>query len=118
MMRTCQNTILNITDSLLKLQTEVSSLKDTNEILREIAEKHPASARTLKVKGGIPVNEDALSTVQGIIEQKLALSIEVVKATRNEDDSITFEAGSLDDKVQIIKAAKEKLRYSRIYLTY
>ncbi|KAK9870921.1 hypothetical protein WA026_009884 [Henosepilachna vigintioctopunctata] len=118
LIKICERTILNITDLLLKLRTEVSSLKDTNEILREISEKHHDSARTLKVEGRIPVNEDALSTVKGIIKQKLALSIEIVEARRNKDGGITFETTSLDDKVQIIKAAKEKLRYSKIFLTY
>lgn len=96
----------------------MNSLKEINEILREISEKHPESTRTLKVEGRIPVNEDALDTVKGIIKQKLLLSIEIVKAKRNKDGSITFETSSLDDKVQIVKAAKEKLKYSKIYLTY
>ncbi|XP_044749439.1 beta-1,3-glucan-binding protein 2-like [Coccinella septempunctata] len=116
--RQCKSAILNITDALLKLRSEVNSLKDTNEILREISEKHPESARTLKVEGRIPYNEDALGTVKGIIEQKLLLSIEIAKARRNNDRSITFQTSSVDDKVQIIKAAKEKLRYSKIYITY
>ncbi|XP_045479918.1 beta-1,3-glucan-binding protein-like [Harmonia axyridis] len=114
----CGSALMNLTSALLQLRSEVNSLKDVNGILREISEKYPESARKLKIEGRLPANEDALATVKGIIEQKLLLSIEIAKAWRNKDGSITFETSNLDDKLRIIKAAKERLRYSKMYLTY
>lgn len=95
-------------------------LKEINDVLKNIAAENDTASRTLRFEGILPPFDDALYTAQIILQEKLGLRIPVVNATREQDRSITFQVASLDDKIYVIRTAKEKLEKtkSKIILRY
>ncbi|KAJ8969303.1 hypothetical protein NQ314_001842, partial [Rhamnusium bicolor] len=116
----CQIT-LNLTNTVDYLTNDVRMWKEIANILRDIVANDSVSARTLKFEGTLPPYDDAQYTAQVIINEKLGVRIPVVNATWNADNtSITFQVASLDDKIYLIRTAKNKLERikSKIILTF
>uniref|UniRef100_A0A1Y1KMT4 CBM39 domain-containing protein n=1 Tax=Photinus pyralis TaxID=7054 RepID=A0A1Y1KMT4_PHOPY len=65
-----------------------------------------SSAKTLTLSGRIPLDGFALSTVAFVLKEKLDIDPVIVAAQRNSDGSITFEVPSIQDKSNILAAAK------------
>ncbi|KAJ8922623.1 hypothetical protein NQ315_007655 [Exocentrus adspersus] len=111
---------LNLSNTVDQLREDVKLLKETNDILRAIVAKEDASARTMRFEGVLPPFDDAQYVVQTILEMKLGVNVRVLNAKREKDKSITFELDNLDDKIYVIRTAKEKLEKakSKIILKY
>ncbi|KAJ8946465.1 hypothetical protein NQ318_004511 [Aromia moschata] len=109
----------NLTDTVEKLRTQVDDLKEIIYILRDLAAKDDRASRTLRFEGVLPPDDDAKYTAQFIINEKLGVSVPIVDASWDENKRhITFQVASLDDKVYLIRKAKEKLQKSKISLVY
>ncbi|KAF5292535.1 hypothetical protein FQR65_LT01681 [Abscondita terminalis] len=109
----CLQTIFNITQSLIDLQTQNNELTSKNLLLKELLKKTPNS-RQLTLSGRIPPDGSPTNTVAFILSEKLNIKLLITSAERNVDGSITFDVPSLDDKLQILNVAKEELRLTKI----
>lgn len=108
--------MLNLTHKLLTLQNRLDDMYTTNKILFSIAEKQSGS-KYLTLDGEIPKERNPVEAASLVIKQKLSLRTPIVSAKRNQDESITFEVVSLSEKIRVLKAAKERLKHSRIILS-
>ncbi|KAF2880535.1 hypothetical protein ILUMI_25633 [Ignelater luminosus] len=115
-LRLCELTVLNATQALLSLQSQVNSLTITNQKLTALLEKYP-DGRKLTISGRLQKDDDALTITRFVLREKLDLNPDVVSATRNSDGSITFELSNLTDKIEVLEAAKEKLKNSRVIIS-
>lgn len=115
-LRICELTVLNTTQAILSLQSEVNSLRKTNQQLTTILERYP-DGRKLTMSGRIPPNDGAVATVKFVLREKLSLNSDILSATKNSDGSITFELATLEEKLEVLDAAKEKLKNSRIIIS-
>ncbi|XP_074037569.1 beta-1,3-glucan-binding protein [Leptinotarsa decemlineata] len=100
------------------LALEVEKLRENTGVLQELMEKNEMVSQEMKFEGVLPPYEDAAYVAQVIINGKLGLSVPVLNASRNNDNSITFRLASLGDKVTVIKVAKKELINSKIKLIY
>lgn len=108
----CERSVANTTKYLITIQSEVMALREENKILISLLEEHP-NAGKLVLSGGIPPGSETEAIVGFVLREKLGLRPIIVSAKREEDESITFEV-SLNDKLRIINASKDKLAGSRI----
>nr|XP_023023685.1 uncharacterized protein LOC111511898 [Leptinotarsa decemlineata] len=100
------------------LALEVEKLRENTGVLQELMEKNEMVSQEMKFEGVLPPYEDAAYVAQVIINGKLGLSVPVLNASRNNDNSINFKLASLGDKVTVIKVAKKELINSKIKLIY
>lgn len=73
-----------------------------------------SNAKKLTMSGRIPLDGNALSTVSFLLREKLDINLAIVSAQRNSDGSITFEVGTINDKLDILAAAKQELSGTHI----
>nr|APP89511.1 betaGRP [Anatolica polita borealis] len=109
--RMCEKRLLNLTQTLLNLQYEIDSLKDTNIILRDLVGEHPAT--TLTLHGPLPEDGMLNLLVQDVLRHKLGLRLGIRNVVRTGDGVVKFETATLDDKITVLKAAKQQLKYSK-----
>ncbi|KAB0799702.1 hypothetical protein PPYR_07582 [Photinus pyralis] len=111
----CLQSLFNVTQSFGQLQSYVVTLKKKSEQLRNFIEQSP-SARKMTISGRIPLEGLASSTVAFLLREKLDINVVVVSAERHFDGSIAFEVPTIDDKLEILEAAKSKLAYTKIFV--
>lgn len=115
----CEKVMVNLTQKLLDLQQEIEFLRETNDILEDILEKHTDIATTLSVDGLIVRDdEEVFSLIQAIIKDKLGLKYKIANVTREKSGAVKFQVGSLREKLDVIKAAKKKFKFSRFTIKY
>jgi hypothetical protein len=114
----CEKVVWNLTQSLLDLRQESDSLRETNDILRDMVEKHPNTSKTLLLDGPMVNDDDLAVMIQAIVKDKLNLSIKVKNVNRKKNGTVSFQVGSVSEKVEVVKAAKRKLKYSSFTITY
>ncbi|RZC41262.1 beta-1,3-glucan-binding protein 2 [Asbolus verrucosus] len=117
-LRICEKVLLNLTQTMLNLQHEIDSFRETNYILRDLVGKHYDTSTTLTLDGPLPNDDDIFLLVQAIINEKLGLSIRAQSVDKKKKGRVRFRVATLDDKITIIKAAKEKLRHSKFAILY
>ncbi|KAG5864436.1 hypothetical protein JTB14_007790 [Gonioctena quinquepunctata] len=110
--------LLNINEKVGDLESQIEKLQENSSILRKLIEKNEELSVELKFQGVLPPYEDASYSAQVIIDGKLGLKVPVNNATWDSDSSITFRVANLDEKVQIISAARKQLNRSKIKLIY
>jgi hypothetical protein len=114
----CEKVVWNLTQSLLDLRQESDSLRETNDILRDMVEKHPNTSKTLLLDGPMVNDDDLAVMIQAIVKDKLNLSFKVKNVNRKKNGTVSFQVGSVSEKVEVVKAAKRKLKHSSFTITY
>ncbi|EFA01998.1 beta-1,3-glucan-binding protein 2 [Tribolium castaneum] len=115
----CEKVMVNLTRKLLDLQQEIESLRETNDILEDMVQKHTDTATTLTLDGLMIKDDDELvSVIQAIIKDKLGLKSRIQNVTRQENGMVKFQVASLREKLEVVKAAKRKLKSSSFTITY
>ncbi|XP_044254810.1 uncharacterized protein LOC123005217 [Tribolium madens] len=115
----CEKVMVNLTQKLFDLQEETVSLRETNDILEDMLEKHNDTATTLTLDGLMIKDDDELvSVIQAIIKDKLGLKTRIENVTRKKNGMVKFQVGSLREKLEVVKAAKRKLKSSHFTITY
>ncbi|KAB0799701.1 hypothetical protein PPYR_07581 [Photinus pyralis] len=113
---TCLEGILNVTKTLLEQQAYINALELANKQMRTYIEQQK-DGRKLTISGRLPPDDMASPTVSFILREKLDLNPIIVSAERHNDGSITFEVPSVEDKIEILQAARKKLATSAISIT-
>ncbi|KAJ8985467.1 hypothetical protein NQ317_015006 [Molorchus minor] len=108
----------NLTDTVDSLRRQVEEMQEVTEILKDLLGRNNGSSISLMFEGALPPGDDAMYTARLIIAEKLDIPVPVVHASWNEDRSIIFKVASLDEKLIVIRASKEKLKNSKIRILY
>lgn len=110
---TCLEGILNVTRTLLEQQAQINVLELANQQMKTYIELQK-DAKKITIRGRLPPDDDASSMASFILKEKLDLNPVIISAERNNDGSITFEVPSIEDKIEILQAARKKLATSTI----
>lgn len=111
----CLQSLFNITQSFTQIQTYTEMLQRKNDRMRNYIEQSP-SARKLTLSGKIPPDEQASFTVGFVLRERLDMNPKIVAAQRHFDGRITFEVPTIEDKLDILDAAKVKLVRTKIFI--
>lgn len=109
----CLEAVLNLTQTLLQQQAQINALELRNLQMKSYIEQQ-SDGRKLTISGKIPPDGPASGSVSFILSERLDLNTVIVSAERNTDGSITFEVPSVEDKLEILQAAKQKLVTSKV----
>ncbi|KAL1517636.1 hypothetical protein ABEB36_001374 [Hypothenemus hampei] len=118
---TCCQLFMNVSHRLVSLAERHDQLIKENEILFKLAGKDEYFATTLRLFGKYPTKyyPTAKDFVQNLIEEKLLLNdVKIIEAKPIPDNGVMFKLRSLNDKVKVILAAKQKLESSHYELLW
>lgn len=105
----------NITEEKLELTTKLERLSVENQHLIEVL-KHMdvPDLNKIVIGGRIPPGGDPEDFARSFLREKLVVRDRFECAERNEDKSITVTMNNFQGKLNVLYAAKEKLKFSQI----
>ncbi|XP_060530865.1 beta-1,3-glucan-binding protein 1-like [Cylas formicarius] len=114
----CETLTLNLSEAIVNLTRELQKARELNRLLRDMAARDTLYSTRLKLYGALPEGDSPKNVVQRVVNEKLKSEVKIVDAVLNANKSITFQVGSLQDKIDLVVASRSLLKNSDIDVTY
>lgn len=107
----------NATEEKIYYTTKLDYLTMQNDHLINVLQlsDHP-NLNKLIITGRIPQGGDSEDFVKTLFREKLAVKEKIVSSERDSNNNIVVELTSLKSKMDVLYAAKEKLKFSQIVI--